>query len=69
MKSFANTTNAGAVVTVVEGGLRNNETAAEVEAESVAGAGRMERTRPIVTAYACAANCRTISVTTSREED
>ena len=69
MKSFKNATNAGAVVTVVEVGLRDNVTAAEVEAETVAGAGRMERTRPIVTAYASVTNCRTISVTTSREEN
>ena len=69
MKSFKNATNAGAVVTVVEVGLRDNVTAAEVEAETVAGAGRMERTRPIATVGASVVNFRTINVTTSREED
>ena len=48
MKSFKNATNAEAVVTVVVA-LRENETAEEVEVETVAGVGRTERTRPIVT--------------------
>ena len=48
MKSFKNATNAEAVVTAVAV-LRVNVTAAEVEAETVVGVGRMERTRPTVT--------------------
>ena len=48
MESFANATNAEAVETVVAV-LRANVPAAEVEVETVVGAGRMERTRPIVT--------------------
>ena len=48
MKSFENATNAepAATVAVV---LRVNATAAEEEVETVAGVGRMERTRPIET--------------------
>ena len=49
IKSFANATNAEAVVTVVVV-LRVNFTAAEVEVETAVGVGRMERTRPIFTA-------------------
>ena len=48
MKSFKNATNAEAVATVVAV-LRENATAVEVEAETVVGEGRMERTRPTVT--------------------
>ena len=48
MKSFKNATNAEPEVTEVAV-LRENATAAEAEAETVAGAGRMERTRPTVT--------------------
>ena len=48
MKSFKNPTNAEPVVTVVAV-LRENATAVEEEVETVAGVGRTERTRPIVT--------------------
>ena len=68
MKSFANATNAEAAVTVAEA-LRVNVTAVEVEEETAVGVGRMERTRPIVTARASEVNYRTISATTSRKED
>ena len=68
MKSFKNATNAEPVVTV-EVALRFNDTAVEAEEENVGGEGRMERTRPIVTAKTSEANSRTISDTTSREED
>ena len=68
MKSFENATNAEAEVTVVVV-LRVNVTAEEVEAETVVGVGRMERTRPIVTEGASVVNSRTISETTIREED
>ena len=69
MKSFKNATNAEPVVTVVAVVLRVNATAVEAEVETAAGVGRMERTRPIVTVRASAVNSRTISDTTSREED
>ena len=46
MKSFKNATNAEPVVTVVVE-QRENATAVEVEAETVVGVGRMERSRPI----------------------
>ena len=49
MKSFANATNAEAVVTAAVA-LRVNATAVEAEVEAVAGVGWMERTRPIATA-------------------
>ena len=49
MKTFANATNAEAVETAAVV-LRVKVTAAEVEVETAVGAGRMERTRPIVTA-------------------
>ena len=68
MKSFENATNAEAVVTVAVA-LRVNATAVEVEVETAVGVGRMERTRPIVTVRASVVNSRTISETTSREED
>ena len=50
MKSFKNATNAEAVVTVAEVVLRVNATAVEAEVETAVGVGRMERTRPTVTA-------------------
>ena len=68
MKSFANATNAEAVVTAAVV-LRVNATAVEVEVETAEGVGRMERTRPIATVRATEANSRTISDTISREED
>ena len=46
-------TNTEAVVTDADV-LRVNATAVEVEAETVRGEGRMERTRPIVTVWASA---------------
>ena len=49
MKLLANATNAEAAVTVAAD-LRANAIAAEEEAETAVGAGRMERTRPIATA-------------------
>ena len=70
MKSFKNATNAEAEGTAAEVvALRVNVTAVEVEVKTAAGVGRMERTRPIVTVGATAVNSRTISATTSREED
>ena len=67
MKSFENATNAEAVETAVVA-LRAKVIAAEVEVETAVGAGRMERTRPIVTVGASVENSPTISETTSREE-
>lgn len=62
MKSFENATNAEPVATVaVVAVLRVNATAEEVEVETVAGAGRTERTRPIVTDGTSVVNSRTIS--------
>ena len=69
MKSFKNATNAEPVATVEAVVLRENATAVEAEDETRVGAGRMERTRPIVTVRASFANSRTNSDTTSREED
>ena len=68
MKSFKNATNAEPEVTVVAV-LRVNATAVEVEAETVVGVGRMERTRPKATVGTSVENFRTISAATSREEN
>lgn len=68
MKSFENATNTEAEETAAAV-LRVNVTAVEVEVETEAGVGRMERTRPIATVGASVENFRTISATTSREED
>lgn len=70
MKSLENATNAEAKGTAAEVvAIRANATAVEVEVETATGVGRMERTRPIVTVRATIVNSRTISATTSSEED